>query len=195
MPFLYLPDAISLALLISALTLLRHSAVSHCRQELHKLGLEMVLGLAENPSAAAGAGCSLRNRIFASAELAERVTPARLFFVDRFCSRTRISACRPPMRVTGAGSILGSVEEPRARKKLQRILLESDITYGMFYLFGSLSGWALTILILFRLMRRMPSRKFSGRIDWTFDVLEKTFSYLGRRALMLAELSSEASRP
>src|SRR4029434_6032477 len=82
MPFLYLPDAISLMLLWVALSLLRQSAVEHLRMELDRLRkgaleywLETYAPLADS------AYVSLRSVIDSTDRIADKFSPGRLFFV------------------------------------------------------------------------------------------------------------------
>ncbi len=187
MPFLYLPDAISLTLATGALWLLRRAAISHCRQELYRINMEVLLCWPDNAALEDGRVYStFLSRISAGVDLAERVTPARLFFAARLCERDPTIAERLPQRTAPVGSI-----DVGTRKKLQRLLLESDIGYGMFYMFGSISGCALSSIVLCRLVWRAAARKRKDRIGWTFDALERIFSRAGRRALKLAYLTAQ----
>ncbi len=186
MPFLYLPDAISLTLVTCALWLLRRAAVSHCRQELHRINMEALLYLPESAVSKDGeVYMALLSRISAGVDAAEKVTPARLFFAARLCERDPTIAARLPQRTPPMGST-----DVETRKRLQRFLLESDVGYGMFYMFGSISGWSLSSIVLCRLVWRAAARKRNDRIGWAFDALERIFSRTGRRALKLACLTA-----
>ncbi len=185
MPFLYLPDAISLTLITCALWLLRRAAISHCRQELYRINMETLLYWPDNTVPEDEKVYStFLSRINAGGDLAERVTPARLFFAARLCERNPTIALQLPQRTSPVGSI-----NVGTRKKLQRLLLESEIGYGMFYMFGSISGWALSSIVLSRLVWRAAARKRKDRIGWAFDALERILSRAGRRALKLACLT------
>lgn len=193
MPFLYLPDAVSLTLLIIGLSLLRRSAMAHCRQEMHRLRLEVLLyWTAEGLSTGHPAYGNLCGRINAAAELLEKVSPARLFFIARFCKRTSSSVWSPllPDCTRRLEEWIQSIDDQRTQKRLRRVQLEFDISLGMFFLLGSVSGWMVTSAILLKLIRRMLSHRSADRTDWAFDLMEKIFSRLGRRTLQLALISN-----
>ncbi len=187
MLFLYLPDVISLVLLTVALTLLRSLAVAHCRQEIHRLRLELLLYWTSKglypPQPVYG---NLTGQMSAGSELAEGLTPARLFLVRRKCRSISESAFRRLVPDWSQEPGLRGLHDSKSRERLRRIQLEFDISLGMFFLFGSISGWMVTGGILFNVLRRMAARKPASRTDWAFDLVEKVFSRLGRRALRLA---------
>ncbi len=190
-PFLYLPDAISLAMLIYALTLLRRSSICHCREELYRLQQETLLCWADIAIAEdARVYREVSGRITAGIESLESTTPARLFFIGRACAKIPATVYQHllPEWAAGTEPVLLGLEDRKVQQKLQRVLLESDICLGIFYLFGSLSGWAKATVLLCKVIARMPSHKKSHRIDWAFDAMERVFSREGRRALRLAVL-------
>jgi len=182
-PFLYLPDAVSLALLITALCLLRRLAVARCLQELHRLRLDLLLYWTDRglPEAHPAYAC-LANQMRLASTLSPGVSPSRLFFVGRRYQRIPV-ILRDRIDEQGPGLI--GIEDTKARERLRRIQLEFDISFGTYYLLGSISGWVVTTVIAVRLIRRV-ARRPADRIGWAFDVMEKTFSRLGRRALRLA---------
>ena len=197
MPFLYLPDAVSLALLIIGLTLLRRSAIAHCQQELHRLQLDVLLYWTDKglPTAHQAYG-NLRSQISSASELTAGVSPARLFFVSRRCKKLPASAYQQllPDWSKGLEPSLDGLDDRKAREKLRRFQLEFAISFGIFFLLGSISGWMVTGAILFRLIRRMLSHRVANRTDWAFDLMERIFSRLGRRALRLALVSQPSAR-
>src|SRR5262245_8220378 len=84
MPFLYLPDAVSLLLLGVALSLLRQSAVEHLRMELDRLRSHTQdVWRATGASLEDSAYVSLQKLIDSSDRLAEKLSPARLYFLHR----------------------------------------------------------------------------------------------------------------
>jgi hypothetical protein len=131
-----------------------------------------------------------------ASELLAGVSPARLFFVRGRCQKTAAGACQQllPDWSKGLEPSLQALDDRKAREKLRRIQLEFDISFGMFFLLGSISGWMVTGAILFKLMRRMLSQRPANRTDWAFDLMERIFSRLGRRALRLALVSQPSAR-
>jgi hypothetical protein len=189
MPFLYLPDAVSLILLVVVLSLLRQTAGDHCRQELHRLRLGALLFWSdEGLPLSHRAYVDLARQIRAASELTDRVSPARLFFISHRCGKLPPQAClqRLPDWCGNLGSAIEELDDRKAREKARRIQLEFEISFGMFYLLGSLSGWMVAAVLSFRVIRRMMLRKPDSRTDWAFDLIEKVFSRLGRRSLRLA---------
>ncbi len=196
MLFLYLPDAISLVVLIIGLTLLRASAIAHCRQELHRLRLDLLLYWTERglPARHYGYG-NVIGQIVAASELIEALTPARLYFARRLFRRSIPGKrpCAPPECLQGMKPEFPSLPDPTASEKLRRVQLEFDLSCGIFFLLGSISGWMVTSGILLKLIRRMWARKPANRTDWAFDFMERVFSHEGRCALRLALLVSHRS--
>jgi hypothetical protein len=195
--FLYLPDAVSLTLLIIALNLLRRSAIAHCQQELHRLRLDLLLCWTDKelPTAHQAYG-NLRSQISSASGLLAGVSPARLFFVRDRWQKTAASADQQLLLDWSKGlePSLQALDDRKARAKLRRIQLEFDISFGMFFLLGSISGWMVTGAILFKLIRRMLSQRPANRTDWAFDLMERIFSRLGRRALRLAFVSQPSAQ-
>ncbi len=131
-------------------------------------------------------------QINAASELTEGLTPARLFFVRRLC-RGDFVGTGPgllPERPQRLRPEFPPLPDSTTTEKLRRVQLEFDITCGMFFLLGSVSGWMATSVILFRLIGRMLTHRPASRTDWAFDFLEKVFSREGRRALRLASIMS-----
>lgn len=189
-PFLYLPDALSLALLIAALTLLRRSAIAHVRQELLQLRKEMILYWN-------GSGFPfddpeyqrVRVLLAQAAELAPCLSPARFFFLNRLLRGSPGGGMPPSPAIEFSGTQPASAARGKARIKLRRISLESDLAIGTFFLLGSLSGWVLLCSILIRLAARKIRGRESGNTASVFDLAEKLISRIGFHALELARFA------
>ncbi len=192
MPSLYLPDAISLTLLIIELTLLRQAAVAHCRQEAQRLQVDLLLywsdrGLPPNHEAYD----ILRTQFHNAFELSAGISPARLFFAHRRFRKFCAGPYQPHLRQWSLESGLRTLNDPKVRQRLRKVQLEFDISLGMFLLLGSVSGWLMAGAVLSRLFRRMLSRRRANPMDWGFDLMERLLSHLGRRSLRLRLLSQQ----
>jgi hypothetical protein len=185
MPFLYLPDAVSLFLVFVVLSLLRHSALTHFRQELVGIRNELLLFWCEKGfSPVHPAYSCLRGRIDAAIGFSSEISPARFFFIWRLCRNIEMRGdpYLPPDPASILEHHVRNVEEMAVRQKLRRIQLETDTALGMFFLFGSLSGWLLAAYVLLRVTRRLARRRSKERTDWFFDLFERILSRVGRRA-------------
>ncbi len=188
MPFLYLPDALSLAMMIVALCLLRRLAVAHFCQEVHRQRLDLLLYWADKGLPAAHpAYAGVLGGMGLASGLAPAISPARLLFVSRYFRKNRRNCLRGllPAGIDEQGPGLLGLKDGKVRESLRRVQLEFDISLGTYYLLGSISGWFLTVGIAVRLIRRV-ARRPADRIGWAFDAMEKIFSHLGRRAFRLA---------
>jgi len=185
-PFLYLPDALSLALLIAALILLRRSAVAHVRQELLRLRKDMILYWS-------GSGLSLNDpeylRVSAllvgAAAVAPCLSPAHCFFLDRLVRRGSSGVARACPAIPSFDSRPAS---GKTKIKLDRISLESNLAVGSFFLLGSLSGWMVTCFLLIRLAARKIRGRKAANPASVFDLAEKLISRIGFHAMNLARL-------
>ncbi len=194
MPFLYLPDAISLILLLLALSLLRRSALVHFEQEMNRLQVDLFhCRIDAGFPAGVPSYTNLRHRIRSAIECAARVSPARLFCVARLLRKTPGFEWEHtlPEWCTGLEDRVGPVSDKRTQERLQRIQMECSMNLGVFYLVASISGWILTATVLFHLSWRLFSRRRANRVDWLFDMMERVFIQLGRRAHWLALLARE----
>ncbi len=194
LPFLYLPDAISLSLMLIILDLLRRSAVVHLRQEL--LGIRKGLFFywsGKKLPVSDPAYLDLLSRIDSGVRLAHKLSPARLFFVRRSLSRMEKQSGGQSVKdqPREPGTRLDHFEAEKVRKKLQRIELETNLLLGVFLLVASVSGWILLLGIVSRVFLRLFSRKSGSRIDYVFDLAEKLVARFGARSLRIA-LASES---
>ncbi len=186
LPFLYLPDALSLTLLFIALTLLRLSAIAHLRQELVRLRKQMVLDCATGQVPASSAGyVQLRTLLVEASEFAPRLSPAHLFFVHREAARWRFND-QPAAATTESRG-----DQRACETKLLRLRLDMHLAIGTYFLLGSISGWILSCLILIRI----SYRKLNGTSTQpAFDLAEKLISRSGFEALKLAQLLNATQR-
>jgi hypothetical protein len=188
MPFLYLPDAVSLALLVITLTLLRRSAVEHFHQELLKIRSELMLyccdiGLpVDHP-----AYLHIQDEISRIGGIAEKISPARLFFAHCLFKRafTDESSQVLPFTVGNFGKKLSNLENHQIVEKLSRFQLEINLSLGSLYLLGSISGWILSSRLLLKICARMVARSSKKRIDNHLDLGERLISRLGQQTLTL----------
>jgi len=182
-PFLYLPDAISLALLIAALTLLRRSAVAHVRQELLRLRKDMIVywgagGLPfDDPEY-----LRVRALLVRAAAVAPRLSPAHCFFLDRLL-HSGSAAVTPAIPSFDSQPARG-----KAKIKLDRISLESNLAVGSFFLLGSLSGWMMICSLLIRLAARKIRGRKPANPASVLDLAEKLISRIGFRAMNIVRL-------
>ena len=190
MPFLYLPDAISLAFLLIVLTLLRRTAIAHIQQELCGIRNELFVycSIKKLPLSHT-AYLNLSHRIDSASRLAPEVSRARLFFTGSLASETGKSGNEHPLPNPASELSLHikSIEDKEIREKLRRFELETSLSFGVFFLLGSISGWIYMSWLLMRLLVRLVSRRPPGsRVDWFFDMAERLIASLGGRALRLA---------
>jgi hypothetical protein len=197
MPFLYLPDAVSLILLLTALTLLRSAASEHLRQELQTLRMDLLECCDNNSTPPVTLACFHLNRqIHSALESAERMSPVQVMPLARTLSSAPEIDCNDllPSWMFGLESLLHRVGDKGTRERLRKVQMQVNMNLGVFYLFASVSGWLLTIRTLFLLMRRASSRRSKDRIDWLFDTMERLLIRHGRRAHQLALLAAGSSK-
>lgn len=189
LPFLYLPDTVSLILLIVTLGMLRSAAVCHLRQELLVLRKELlILFLSGNGSLHDPLYADLKSLIETSMRLAPTLSPARLLFVFRYRRLLVKRGCLPPAPVHRCVRVDSAAAgtEPKQREKLRRYRMELHLGLGTFFLLGSISGWGLLLTLIPGMIRRSLSHRPGHRIDTFFDLTERILGRIGRRALRLA---------
>jgi hypothetical protein len=189
MPFLYWPDGVSALLLVTALVLIRQSAVEHLRLELGRLRREMRECRESTALAWVPAFRTLNDRIDASERLAARLSPARLYFVERVWRRMagRRDGSGGSTWRSGAEAAPGPDRQLEAR--MRRFELEMDLKLGVFFLTASISGWAVLISASTRVLWRLRAYPARDRADRFVDFSEHLVSRLGRRAYRLALLA------
>jgi hypothetical protein len=191
-PFLYLPDAISLTILLLALCLLRRSAIAHLRQELIQNRKDLLLLWFENDLPHNHMAYTGLSRLIDDAiKLVPRISPARLYFLFRLSEE--VLGNRPRSFMPWPDDTLSrqfeSIPNKRIREKLWRIRLEMNFSLGTFYLMGSLSGWLLSCSIMLRLLRKSFSHSPRAGMDAFFDLAEKTLARTGRHVQRLIFLT------
>jgi len=195
MPFLYLPDAISLGLLLIVLDLLRRSAVAHLRQEL--LGIRNGLFCywsANHLPLSHPDYLNVQSRIESAVRLAHKLSPARLFFVTRLVRKTEKQSRKRLLHAQAQElqARPNMAEARRVREKLRRIDLETNMLLGVFLLVASVSGWILLLVIVARVVFRLFSRKSGSLVDYVFDLAERLTARIGSRSLKTAIASESA---
>jgi hypothetical protein len=184
LPFLYLPDAVTLILLILVLSELRKVAISHLRQELLILRKEMISFWLHNGLDRADAGyLALRDLIDVSIRLAPRLSPARLLFIQRLQKHGAQQRGSPfPDPASDVSARIGRILNQAGKEKLQRLQTEMSLALGSFFLVGSVSGWALLLLVVPKMVRHSFVHHSRDRADAFFDMTERLLSRTGRRA-------------
>jgi hypothetical protein len=191
MPFLYLPDAISLTFVLIGLTLMRRSVVEHLQLEFmqireHVRSYRSSAGLPDGDPAL----LALEQHLDSFIRLAPKVSPARLFFVYR---QLRKGAHKPPPDpLSDLALCIESVADAKVRQRLLRFQVEMLLSVGVFFLMGSLSGWLLLAYILLRVTRRLFSHRSGERIDWSMELMEKLTYRIGRQAHRLILLTANS---
>jgi hypothetical protein len=186
LPFLYLPDAITLILLMIALSMLRSAAVIHIRQELLVVHKEMLVYWLDNRLDRTDRGyLALRSLIESSIRIVSRLSPARLLFVRRLQRRTAKSGALPFSPSKEVNRLIECTADEKGRAKLKRLQLEMNLGLGTFILIGSLSGWFLLFIIIPRMLKRTIAQPKANRTDFFFDMLERMLGHLGRRTLQV----------
>jgi hypothetical protein len=189
MPFLYLPDAVSLMLLWVALSLLRQSAVEHLRMELDRLrkgALEYWLETGaplEN-----SAYISLRGLIDSTDRLADKFSPGRLFFVH-LCWRKITKSQNARLFPDPLGEFerqVVAVTEKRILEKLISFELDMVMTLGVFLMVASISGWISFFYFESRILWRSRAWPAGNRVDRFMDFNERLVTRMGRAAHRLA---------
>ncbi len=178
LPFLYLPDAVTLILLLVVLGMLRRAAVDHIRQELLSIRREMLSYWLNNALDFSDCGyIALRNLIDSSLNLAPRLTPGRLLFLYRLHRNTALTLPDPSLE---ASLLIQSTAN--GREKLKRLQMEMNLGLGVFFLTGSISGWFLLLIIVSKMLKRTISHRKYDRVDFFFDMVEKVLLCFGRQA-------------
>ena len=192
MPFLYLPDAVSLIIVLIGLTLLRRSVIEHLQCEFmqireHVRSYRSSTGLPENDPAL----LALEQHLDSFIRLAPKVSPARLFFVYRQLRKTSERPPRDP--VSDLARCIESVDNAKVRNRLKRFQIEMLLSVGILFLIGSLSGWILLAYILFRVARRLFSHRAGNRIDWSMELMERLTYRIGRQTHRLILLTANST--
>ena len=185
LPFLYLPDAVTLILLLVILIMLRKVAIAHIRQELMILHEEMLLYWLNNALDLKDPGYTgLCNLVDSCIRLAPRFSPGRLLFIfrlDRKMKREAVLQLLPdPSREVSR--LIESTPNANGREMLRRLQLEMNMGLGVFFIMGSLSGWFLFFCIVPRVFKRTVSGRRRFRIDYFFNMMERVLTDLGRKA-------------
>jgi hypothetical protein len=185
LPFLYLPDAVTIILLILVFTELRKVAICHIRQELLMIRKEMIaFRLNHEPDQADEGYLAFRDLLDSSIRFAPRLSPGRLLFAHRLQKRMREHGLPWPVPdpVRTAGLCIDRIPDKSGRDKLRRLQTEMNLALGAFFLFGSISGWANVLLLVPKMVRRSLAHHPGNRIDAFFDMTERVLSLAGRRA-------------
>jgi len=198
LPFLYLPDAISLAFIIIALLLLRHLAIEHFRQELLKIRNKMVLFCCDAGFPLDHPAClHIHNEITLLGRMAERISPANLFYIRRVCMEAfkddpgHVLSFAPDH----LGEKLNKIENSRIVEKLFITQLEINMTLGSLYFLGSLSGWIISARILYKIAFRKLADHPRKKLDRRLDLAERFISDAGFKTLMLITINTKATKP
>ncbi len=185
LPFLYLPDAVTLILLLVALSMLRRVAIIHLRQELLIIRKEMISFWLNGGLEHKDAGyIALRGLIDSSIRIAPRLSPARLMFVYRLLRQRSKRGNPVPMSdpAREVGLRIDATADRHGREKLKRLQMEMNLGMGTFFLMGSVSGWVLLLVIVPRMAKRSIARHAHHSTDAFFDMTERVLSRFGRRA-------------
>jgi hypothetical protein len=185
LPFLYLPDAITLILLLVVFSMLRSVAVSHIRQELLIIRKEMLVYWLTNGLDRKDRGyIALRNLIESSIKLVPRLSPGRFLFIYILRRKTAKSGIILPLPNPSreCSLLIECITNTDGRKKLKRLQMEMNLALGTFFLIGSLSSWFLLFAILPTMLKRTISHCQHHRTDFFFDMLERLLGILGREA-------------
>ena len=188
LPFLYLPDAVTLILLLVVLAMLRSAAICHLRQELLIIRKEMLSFWLDRGLDHADRGYSALNELLsATIRFAPRFSPARLLFIHRLKKKTlkqgRLFPLPDPAR--DARLLIDRTADGNGREKLIRLQMELNLSLGTFFLVGSLSGWVLFSAVVYKMAKRSIADYQDHRIDVFFDMAERVLGRIGRQALMI----------
>ena len=193
MPFLYLPDAISLTLVLIGLTLLRQSIVEHLRQEFLRIREQVrIYWTSTRLPHDEPALVALEQLLDSLIRLAPKVSPARLFFVFRRllkASKNLDEMQRDPH--SELARRIGAIREAKIREALERFQLEIIFRVGVFVLIGSLTGWIFLSSLLFRVFVRLFAHRSGDRLDWSMELMEKLTYRIGRRTPCLVLLTEK----
>jgi hypothetical protein len=178
LPFLYLPDAITLILLLVSFGMLRSVAIDHMRQEFLVIRKEMLLYWMNNGLDYSDRGyVALGSLIDCSIRLAPKLSPGRLAFIHNI--QSKLSFPNPSREVS---LLIESTANANGREKLKRLQMELNLGLGTFFLMGSISGWLLLIAIVSRILRRTVLLHSDHRADIYFDMVERVLERIGRQA-------------
>ena len=196
LPFLYLPDAVTLVLLLIVLWMLRKAAIDHIRQELFAMREEMLFYWTNNRLDPNDGGYeALRKSADSCIDLAPRLTPARLVFIYRL--RKSREADRGtvffPDPSLDAACRIERTGNAQARAKLKRLQTEMNMSLGVFFLMGSLSGWFLLSIVVPKILRRTLSHRKKYRVDYFFDMVERMLVSFGRQAQQFGRAQIDAA--
>jgi hypothetical protein len=197
-PFLYLPDAISIALLVAVLVLLRRLGLEHFRQELIKVRNKLVLACCDAGFPLDHPACLYIHDEIASLErIAEKISPANLLYVRRIWKE--ISKGDPANVLSympdPLGQKLARIENARIAEKLFITQIEINLTLGSLYLLGSLSGWAVASRFLYKIALRKIPGDARKKLDKRMDLAERLISFIGYKVLVLLSLKTKAVIP
>ncbi len=180
LPFLYLPDAITLILLIIALSMLRSAAVINIRQKLLVVRKEMLVYWLDNGLDRSDRGyLAFGDLVESCISLAPRLSPARLMCIYKLQRRTALFYTLSDE----ANGLVECTANAKGRAKLRRLQMEMNLALGTFILLGSLSGWFLLFIITSKMLKRTIAQSKIDRTDFFFDMLERVLAHLGRQTL------------
>jgi hypothetical protein len=196
LPFLYLPDAVTLIFLLVTFSLLRSVAIHHINQELLTIREEMLFYWVKNGLDHKDKGyLALRNLIDASMSLVPRLSPARFVFIyllrKRRSKTGRILGLPNPS--AECSRMVECIDNANGRKKLRRLQMEMNLALGTFFLAGSLSGWFLLFVLIPRMLRRTILHGRDHRTDFFFDLLERVLGTVGRQAQQIGHAVESCS--
>jgi hypothetical protein len=197
-PFLYLPDAISLAIIVIALFLLRHLAIEHFRQELLKIRNKLILFCSDAKFPLDHPAClHIHNEITLLGRIVERISPANLFFIRRVCKDALRNDPRfvLPFAPDRLGEKLDKIANRRMAEKLLITQLEINLTLGSFYLLGSLSGWMISLRGLYKVAFRKLAGHPKRKLDKRMDMAERLISRIGYETFVLIFMKTRAAEP
>jgi hypothetical protein len=187
LPFLYLPDALSLILLLVVLDLLRKAAIDHIRQELSIIQKEAISYWLNRALDFKDRGyLALCDSIESSIRLAPTLSPGRLAF--RYQLRKQNESAISLLFSDPSRQVHNLIErtvDAQGREKLKKLHLEMNLALGAFFLMGSLSGWFLLFVLIFKMLKRTISHYRKNKTDVFFDMFERVLTGLGRRAMQL----------
>jgi hypothetical protein len=196
LPFLYLPDAITLILLLVVFGMLRKAAIDHIRQELSIICKEMLLYWLNH-------GLDFRDRGYlalcdsmeSTIGLVPRLSPGRLVFLYGLRRKTEGATSLPfPDPSREVYDLIECTPDAKGREKLKRLHLEMNLALGTFFLVGSLSGWFLLLILVLKIFKRTISNYQDHRTDVFFDMFERVLVNHGRQALQIGSAIGQSER-
>jgi hypothetical protein len=193
LPFLYLPDAITLILLIVVFGMLRKAAIDHIRQELSIIRKETLLYWLNHALDFKDCGyLALCASIESSIRLVPGLSPGRLVFLYRLGRKTESATSlsfQDPSREVH--DLIECTSNVKGREKLKRLHLEMNMALGAFFLMGSISGWFLLLILVLKMLKRTFSHYQKHRTDVFFDMFERALVSLGRQALQIGSANGQ----